>query len=86
MSACTFEVSFTASPDQILSKTKKTIEGQGGTFTGDIEGGNFHLSLMGYTVAGSYKVDNSKLLVLIDEKPMLIPCSAIQQYLEKQLN
>lgn len=86
MAACTFEVSFTASADEILSKTKKTIEGQGGTFNGNVDGGNFHLSLMGYTVAGSYTVDKNQLLVLIDEKPMLIPCSVIQQYLEKQLN
>lgn len=86
MSACTFEVTFTASKESVFTKTKKTMESQGGTFNGDENGGNFHLSIMGYTVAGSYIVNGNNLAVIIDEKPMLIPCSAIQTYLEKQLN
>lgn len=86
MSACSFEVSFTASKETILAKTKKTMESQGGNFNGDENGGNFNISIMGYTVAGSYTVTGNLLNVLIDEKPVLIPCSAIQSYLEKQLN
>lgn len=86
MSVCSFEVNFSGSKEAILAKTKKTIEGQGGSFNGTEEGGSFHITLMGYTVSGGYTVAGQTLSVLIDEKPMLIPCSAIESYLQKQLN
>ncbi len=86
MSACTFSVSFTGSKEAILNKTKTTIEKQGGTFHGDENAGSFHLSVMGYTVTGGYTVQENTLEVMIDEKPMLIPCSAIESFLQSQIN
>ena len=86
MADCTFSVNFTGSKESILHKTKSTIEGQGGTFSGDENQGSFHLSVMGMTVAGGYTVTGDKLDVAITEKPMMVPCAAIESFLQNQLS
>lgn len=86
MSACNFNISFSADKTEVLAKAKKTVESQGGTFNGDGDRGNFDLSVMGFTVIGSYVVEGNTLAILIDEKPMMIPCSAIESFLTSKLN
>lgn len=86
MSACSFNISFTADTAVVLEKAKKTVESQGGTFNGDDQRGSFDISVMGFTVVGSYIVEGNDLAILIDEKPMMIPCSAIESFLNSKLN
>ncbi len=86
MPACSFNIAFTADPAIVLAKAKKTVESQNGTFNGDAEKGSFDISVMGFTVVGSYMVEGNNLAILIDEKPMMIPCSAIESFLTSKLN
>jgi hypothetical protein len=86
MSACTFSIPFNKPADEVLSKVKKTIESQGGQFNGDTHAGSFFVEVFGNRVAGSYAVSGSTINIVIDEKPFLIPCSAIESFLTKQLN
>ena len=85
MSACTFNVKIEKTPAEVYEKAKKSVESQGGTFSGDDNGGNFSLSLFGNDIIGAYTVAEKELLVVISEKPFMVPCAMIESFLQKQL-
>ncbi|MFN0083474.1 MAG: hypothetical protein ACKVOM_13270 [Ferruginibacter sp.] len=86
MSACNFTIPFTKSVTEVLEKAKKTVEAQNGNFTGDEQKGNFDVSIFGNTVVGFYEVMNQELNINIIEKPFLVPCNIIENFLKSQLN
>lgn len=86
MSACNFTVPFTKDTTEILDKAKKTVESQGGSFTGDTSSGNFNVSVFGNTIVGTYVVEGQSLNIDIVDKPFLVPCSMIESFLKGQLN
>ena len=86
MSACNFTISFTKSVTDVLEKAKKTVESQGGNFTGDENEGNFNVSIFGNTVIGSYTVSGLSLNIDITDKPFLVPCNMIENFLKSQLS
>jgi len=86
MSACNFTIPFSGSAEAVLSKAKKSVESQGGTFTGDTNSGSFQVSIFGNAIIGSYTVAGTDLNIIIDEKPFLVPCSAIEGFLKNQLS
>jgi hypothetical protein len=86
MSACNFTIPFVGSAETILQKAKTAVESQGGSFTGDEASGNFDVSVFGNTIAGSYSVAAQSLDIVINSKPILVPCSTIESFLTKQLN
>ena len=86
MSACNFNIPFTGSAEEILNKAKSTVESQGGSFTGDVNSGNFAVSVFGNSIAGSYNVVSNDLNIVIDSKPFLVPCSAIEGFLKSKIS
>jgi hypothetical protein len=86
MSACQFNIPFTHSAEEILNKAKNAVESNGGSFTGDLQTGTFHVSLLSNTVEGSYLVEGNNLQLTIDKKPIFVPCNAIESFLIKQLS
>jgi hypothetical protein len=86
MSACNFTVPFTKDTTEILDKAKRTVESQGGTFTGDTTAGNFNVSVFGNTIVGTYVVEGQSLNIDITDKPFLVPCSMIESFLKGQLS
>lgn len=84
MSKCNFSIDFSGSADSIFQKAKGAVEKQGGSFSGDASNGNFSISMFG-TIIGSYRVNGQKLEIDIEEKPMMIPCSAIESALKSQI-
>ena len=86
MSACNFSIPFTKSVTEVLEKAKKTVEAQGGNFSGDENSGNFDVSIFGNTVIGSYVLNGQELNIDITEKPFLVPCNMIENFLKSQLN
>ena len=86
MSACNFSIDFSKSVTEILNKAKTTVESQGGNFTGDESAGNFDVSIFGNTVVGSYVINGQSLNIDIIDKPFLVPCSMIENFLKSQLN
>ena len=86
MSACTFTIPFSKPAEEILTKIRTAIQSQGGQFEGDQSAGKFSVEVFGNAIAGSYTSTGQTLHIIIDEKPFLIPCSAIEGFLTKQLN
>jgi len=86
MSACNFSIPFSGSAENILEKASSTVKSQGGTFTGDTTSGNFEVSVFGNTIIGTYNVSNQVLNIVIDSKPFLVPCSAIEGFLKSKIS
>jgi hypothetical protein len=85
MAACNFSIPFSGSSMDVLNKAQAAIHGQGGHFRGDDTSGDFQLSVLGSDIRGSYIISGQELMVTIDSKPFMIPCSTIQSYLSKHL-
>lgn len=88
MSACTFSIAIAegAPLEPLYEKARQALESQGGTFSGDMNGGSFHVSMFGNNISGSFKVENNELNVVVDEKPFMVPCSMIESYLKNKLS
>lgn len=86
MSTCQFSLDIAIRPEEALEKAKKAVESQGGSFTGDQASGSFSISFFGNTISGTYTMTDGMLNMMISEKPMIIPCSAIESYLKNKLS
>jgi hypothetical protein len=84
MSKCTFSIGFNGTPEALVSRAQAAVEKQGGTFSGDVRSGQFSLQVFG-TITGRYAVNGQELEINIEDKPMMIPCGAIEQALRNQL-
>jgi hypothetical protein len=84
MSTCSFAIQFSGSPEEIYNKAKNAVQKQGGTFSGDVNSGSFSISVFG-TINGRYTVSGQQLNIDIDDKPMMIPCAAIENALKSQI-
>jgi|SRR5215203_5655785 len=85
MAKCNFSISFSGSPEEVLNKAKTAVEKQGGSFAGNADGGNFSINVFG-TISGSYTVSGNQLNIVIEDKPMMIPCGAIENVLKNQIS
>ena len=86
MSACNFSIPFSGSPSEIFNRAQAAIKDQGGMFRGDDSSGVFELTVLGSSISGTYQMTGQELNVTIDNKPFMIPCSTIQNYLSKYLD
>ncbi len=86
MSICSFSIPFTGDAESILAKAKAAIESQNGDFTGDINSGNFEVSVFANSIKGYYKVNGQTLSLTITDKPFLIPCSTIESLLKSKIS
>ncbi|MBA2745402.1 MAG: hypothetical protein H0U44_04175 [Flavisolibacter sp.] len=84
MSKCNFSIQFSGTPEAIFNKAKSAVEKQGGSFNGDAHAGSFSISVFG-TISGSYTVSEQSLDINIEDKPMMIPCAAIENALKSQI-
>ena len=83
--ACDFTLPFSGDPESVLAKARKAVESQGGSFTGDTNRGDFHVSVFGNKIVGNYTVSGQTLNINITDKPFMVPCSAIEGFLKNQL-
>lgn len=78
MAACEFNISFTQSANELISKLEAKVKGQGGTFTGNESSGTINVPIMGSYISGSYTITAQDLKIEIDHKPFFISCNQIQ--------
>jgi hypothetical protein len=83
--ACDFSIPFTGNAEAILAKAKSTVQSQGGDFNGDINNGAFNVSVFGNRITGNYTVSGQTLNINITDKPFMVPCAAIENFLKGQL-
>ncbi|HWI91885.1 MAG TPA: hypothetical protein VNT20_11465 [Flavisolibacter sp.] len=85
MSKCNFSIPFSGSAQDVFGKAKAAVEKQGGSFNGDASSGSFSINVFG-TITGRYTVSGSQLNIVIEDKPMMIPCGAIENVLKSQIS
>jgi hypothetical protein len=85
MSECNFIIPFTGEATIVLEKAKRAVEKQSGNFTGDTNQGNFDVSLFGQAIIGTYTVSGNDLNIVIESKPFMVPCNAIESFLKSQI-
>ncbi len=86
MSTCNFSIPFSGDVETILAKAKSAVESQEGIFSGDINAGNFEVTIFGNTIRGNYTVAGQNLNITITHKPFLIPCSTIESFLKSKIS
>lgn len=86
MAACDFTIAFQESAEDLVFKIRKTLQKSGGELDGGITGGNFFLSTPFGKIKGTYLVDGQYFRVIVDEKPLLLPCKTIEAELTKHVN
>ena len=84
MSKCSFSISFTGTPEEVYNKARAAVEKQGGSFSGDSQSGEFSINVFG-NISGRYVVSGSQLNIEIEDKPIMIPCTAIENVLKSQI-
>ena len=84
MAKCNFSISFSGSAQEVFNKAKAAVEKQGGTFTGNEQGGSFSINVFG-DISGTYAISEQRLEIAIEDKPMMIPCGAIENVLKSQI-
>ncbi|MGN6164623.1 MAG: hypothetical protein ACTHOF_08790 [Flavisolibacter sp.] len=84
MAICNFSIDFTGSAQDVFNRAKAAVEKQGGSFNGDSNSGNFAINVFG-TISGTYTISGQQLQISIEEKPMMIPCGAIESALKGQI-
>ena len=84
--ACQFSIPFSGDPSVVLNKAQNAVQGQGGTFTGNEQQGDFDVTVMGNTIRGTYGVAGQQLEIHILSKPFFVPCSTIEGFLKNQLS
>lgn len=84
MAKCNFAIPFSGTAQDIFTKAKAAVEKQGGTFSGDSSSGSFTINVFG-TISGSYTLAAQHLNIVIEDKPMMIPCAAIESALKSQI-
>jgi hypothetical protein len=85
MAACNFIIPFTGDATAVLEKAKKAVEKQSGHFSGDATQGIFDVSFFGQEITGNYTVSGNDLNIIIENKPFMVPCSAIESFLKSQV-
>jgi len=86
MSSCNFKIPFNGSAENIIGKARSAVESQNGSFNGDVTSGSFEVSVFGNSIVGAYSIFGQNLNIEINSKPFLVPCSAIENFLTKQLS
>ncbi|MFT3911619.1 MAG: hypothetical protein QM737_19505 [Ferruginibacter sp.] len=85
MADCNFIIPFEGPAEKVLIKARFAVESQKGTFTGDVNAGDFAVNVFGNNIAGSYTVNGQDMNIIITSKPFMIPCSMIEGFLKSQI-
>jgi hypothetical protein len=85
--ASSFNIDYPGSATDFVVNANKAIKTKGGIFSGDQNAGTFALKALIGSVKGSYKViggigDETKVAITINQKPILVPMSKIQEVIE----
>ena len=83
--ACKFSIPFSSSAEEVVNKSKTAVVNQGGSFTGDTSSGSFRVNVLGSGIKGTYTITGNEFNIVIESKSFLIPCSAIENYLKKEI-
>ena len=74
--SCKFSVTF----------SEPAVESQSGMFNGDVNSGDFEVTVFGNNIKGNYTVTGQNLEIEITDKPFFVPCNMIETFLVKNIS
>jgi hypothetical protein len=83
--ACSFSIEFAQAADRVIAKAENAITRAGGKFSGDSISGKFSISAGIGSIRGAYTIQNNLMNVEIEDKPVFISCSRIENEIRKYL-
>lgn len=83
--ACTFTITYQGSFGDLAAKAKTAVEANGGTFDGDSSSGTFEVPTPLGHISGNYSVDGQQITINITNKPFIITCNMIENYINEHL-
>ena len=84
--SCKFSVNFSEPAESAVLKAKNAVESQSGTFNGDVNSGEFEVTVFGNNIKGNYTVSGQVLNIEITDKPFFVPCNMIETFLVKNIS
>ncbi len=85
MSECNFSIPITGDSSETFNRARTAVEKQGGNFSGNEQSGQFDVTVMNNTIAGSYTANGMNLDIIISKKPFFIPCDMVESFLKSKL-
>jgi hypothetical protein len=84
--SCKFSVNFSEPVESAVLKAKNAVESQSGVFNGDVNSGEFEVTVFGNNIKGNYRVTGQVLDIEITDKPFFVPCNMIETFLVKNIS
>ncbi len=84
--SCKFSVTFSEPAESTVLKAKNAVESQSGIFNGDVNSGDFEVTVFGNNIKGNYTVTGQNLEIEITDKPFFVPCNMIETFLVKNIS
>lgn len=84
--SCKFSVNFSEPVESAVLKAKNAVESQSGVFNGDVNSGDFEVTVFGNNIKGNYTVAGQVLNIEITDKPFFVPCNMIETFLVKNIS
>lgn len=84
--SCKFSVNFSEPAESAVLKAKNAVESQSGIFNGDVNNGDFEVTVFGNNIKGNYTVAGQVLNIEITDKPFFVPCNMIETFLVKNIS
>ena len=84
--SCKFSVNFSEPAESAVLKAKNAVESQSGKFNGDVNSGEFEVTVFGNNIKGNYTVAGQVLNIDITDKPFFVPCNMIETFLVKNIS
>jgi hypothetical protein len=82
---CNFTITITESAATFVANAQTQIQNAGGTFTGDAASGTFDVPTPLGDISGEYAIAGQDVTINIGNKPLVIGCGAIENYVKAHL-
>ena len=86
LSICRFEFDFDFSSETVFSRIRAHVHRAGGSFVGSVTEGSFQLPTPAGDFKGHYRISGTVILLEVTDKPIFVPCSAIEAKLHDYVN
>lgn len=84
--SCKFQLPFSEPVEDALQKARSAVESQNGIFNGDVQSGDFELTVFGNFIKGNYTIEGQVLNLEVTDKPFFVPCAMIESFLKKEIS
>ena len=83
MASCEFKFDFNGHPAELVEEIQSGFANAGGRVSVEDNAGSFSIDTPVGLFGGNFVVSERSITIEVDDKPMFVPCSAIESQLRK---